>query len=471
MLLGILGGNLFSPSAWHKDFKVGLGLDLSSGTVVVMKATTPTGGVPSSGEMNAATSIITSRVNGTGNSGATVQTQGNNIITVSVPGKTTQQTVQLVSSTALLRFRQVLLYQPYTGTGSASATPSATPSGSPSPSAKASSSPSPSASGTAKTSAKIVPIASAGASASASTSPGASSSASAHASSSPSPSPSATPSSASTVLGDTSNSDKAIQPSVLKVFNKLACKPGDNTDTWKKQVGYTTSSAYDDLNTQIVSCNTSTGEKYLLDVAKVKGEDVTGATAGLSPTNNQWQVNLTFNGAGGNAFGALTTHLYNTYFSTASTNQNNAVLDQVAIALDGDVVSSAEIQGAITGGNAQITGNFTQAQATQLANILKYGSLPVHLQPQSVQSVSPTLGRNQLDAGLLAGAIGLVLVVAYSFFYYRGLGLVSISSPARRVPAHQVPELHPQPSRDRRPDRGDRYHRRLIRRVLRTIAG
>jgi preprotein translocase subunit SecD len=92
------------------------------------------------------------------------------------------------------------------------------------------------------------------------------------------------------------------------------------------------------------------------------------------------------------------------------------------------VVSAPEIQGPITGGNAQITGSFTQAQATQLANILKYGSLPVHLSPQSVESVSPTLGRNQLDAGLLAGAIGLILVVVYSFLYYRGLGLVSISS-------------------------------------------
>ena len=80
------------------------------------------------------------------------------------------------------------------------------------------------------------------------------------------------------------------------------------------------------------------------------------------------------------------------------------------------------------GGTAQITGSFTQAQATQLQNVLKYGSLPLRLTPQSVQSVSPTLGRNQLDAGLLAAAIGLTLVIIYSFIYYRGLGLVSVSS-------------------------------------------
>jgi len=215
---------------------------------------------------------------------------------------------------------------------------------------------------------------------------------------------------------------------VLKLFNKLSCKAGDSSDNWKKQVGYNDSADWDNPNVQIVSCNTATGEKYVLDVAKVLGENVSGAAAALSTTNNQWQVNLTFDGKGTGAFGNLTSHLYSTYYSQASTNQNDFYLDQVAIVLDGDVVSAPEIQGAITGGNAQITGNFTQTDANNLANILKYGHLPVKLTPQNVESVSPTLGRNQLNAGLLAGAIGLILVVAYSFFYYRGLGLVSVSS-------------------------------------------
>jgi len=131
MLLGILGGNLFSPTAWHKDFKVGLGLDLSSGTEVTMTAQTPTGGNPSAQEINETISIITSRVNGTGNSGATVQTQSSNIITVSVPGKSSPEVVKLVSTTALLRFRQVLLYQsPVTNASTATPSTSATPSAS-----------------------------------------------------------------------------------------------------------------------------------------------------------------------------------------------------------------------------------------------------------------------------------------------------------------------------------------------------
>jgi preprotein translocase subunit SecD len=434
MLLVILGGNLFSPSHWHKDFKIGLGLDLSSGTEVTMVATTPTGGVPSGSEMSEAESIILSRVNGTGNSGATVQTEGNNIINVSVPGKTTQQTVQLVSSTALLRFRQVLLYSETgnakttttTPSAKATASPTATPSPSAtaSPTAKPSPSATPNATSTASTSAKIVPDATASASPSASAK--ASASPSAHASASPSPSPSASSSSsASTIYGDSS----LVQPAVLKLFNKLTCKQGDNDDTWKAQVGYTQSQDWDNPAAQIVSCNTTTGEKYVLDKTNVLGEDVTGAAAALSTTNSQWQVNLTFNGTGTSTFGTLTTNMYNKYYSGGEGgNEDDVILDQVAMALDGDVVSTAEIDQPITAGDAQITGSFTQAQANQLVDILKYGSLPVKLTPQSIQSVSPTLGRNQLNAGLLAGALGLILVVVYSFLYYRGLGVVSISS-------------------------------------------
>jgi len=424
MFLGIVGGNLFSPSQWHKDFRIGLGLDLSSGTQVTMLATTPAGGTPSSAELNEAISIITSRVNGTGNSGATVQTQGNDIITVSVPGKTTQQTVNLVSTTALLRFREVLLYQPYQGTTPSTTTPSAsaTPSSSASPSANASHSatatPSSSATSTASTSAKIVSAARASAS------PSATGTATPKASASHSPSPSPSPSAASTAVGNPS----LVKPDVLAKFNKLTCKPGQSDTAWKAQVGYTQSSDWDNPDAQIVSCDSS-GGKYALDVAKVLGEDVTNATAELSTTSNQWQVILTFNNAGTSAFGTLTTNLYDKYYSGAQGgNQNDVVQDQVAIVLDGNVVSAPEINSSIPGGSAQITGSFTQAQATQLQNVLKYGSLPLKLTPQSVQSVSPTLGRNQLDAGLLAAAIGLALVIIYSFLYYRGLGLVSVSS-------------------------------------------
>jgi len=133
MLLGILAPKLASPGQWAHRFKVGLGLDLSSGTQVTLQAQTQNGKAPSKDEMNAAISVIQSRVNGTGNSGAQVQPQGTNLLVVTVPGKGSQQTIQLLSSTALLMFRQVLLFEPYGATGTA--TPSVSPSASPSASA------------------------------------------------------------------------------------------------------------------------------------------------------------------------------------------------------------------------------------------------------------------------------------------------------------------------------------------------
>ncbi|HEY1004615.1 MAG TPA: protein translocase subunit SecD [Streptosporangiaceae bacterium] len=433
MLLGVLGPKLFAPGQWEHRFKVGLGLDLSSGTQVTLRAQTLTGKAPSSEEMNAAVGVIESRVNGTGNSGAQVQPQGSNLLVVTVPGKGSQQTIQLVSSTALLMFRQVLLYEPYGATSTpvpaASASPSATPSASGSPSATAT--PSASSTSTAKTSAKILPAASASASPTTSASGTASPSGSAAASpsSSASASPSASPSSAaaSSAAGNAS----LVHPDVLKQFNKLVCKPGD-TQAWKSQVGYQNTTPYNNPDVQVVACG-SVGKgqwgKFALDVAKVRGTEVTAASAGVSTTSNQWQVNLTLNGQGAAAFSTLTSRLYNDYYAAGqSGDQNSAVLNQVAITLDGNVVSSPQIIGAIAGGNAQITGSFTQAEATQLQNELKFGSVPLDLKTLFVTSVSAQVGRDQLDAGVIAAAIGLLLVVVYAFLYYRGLGLVSVCS-------------------------------------------
>jgi preprotein translocase subunit SecD len=432
MVLGVLGPKLFAPSQWEHRFKVGLGLDLSSGTQVTLQAQTLTGKAPSPEEMNAAVGVIESRVNGTGNSGAQVQAQGSDLLVVTVPGKGSQQTIELVSSTALLMFRQVLLYEPYGATSttpapapSASSSASATPSASGTSSATAT--PSASSTSTAKTSAKIVPAASASSSPSASASATASPSGSASASTSASPSASPSSSASSTTFGNPS----MVNKTVLKDFNKLICKPGD-TQAWKAQVGYVNTTPYNNPDVQVVACGSpGAGQwgKFALDVAKVRGTEVTAANAGLSTTSNQWQVNLTLNGQGAAAFSTLTSHLYNTYYAAGqSGDQNAAVLNQVAVALDGNVVSSPQIIGAIPGGNAQITGNFTQAQATQLQNELKFGSVPLDLKTLFVTSVSAQVGRNQLDAGLIAAAIGLLLVVVYSFFYYRGLGLVSVSS-------------------------------------------
>jgi preprotein translocase subunit SecD len=160
----------------------------------------------------------------------------------------------------------------------------------------------------------------------------------------------------------------------------------------------------------------------------VPGTQIATATANLATNSNQWEVLLTFKGAGATAYANLTSEQAQKYLPSASTNENDFYLDTIAIVLDGNVISAPEVQGAIPGGNSQITGNFTQAQATQLANYLQYGSLPLTFTILTADTVSPSLGRAQLDGGLIAAAIGLFLVVVYSFLYYRGLGLVSVSS-------------------------------------------
>jgi preprotein translocase subunit SecD len=139
----------------------------------------------------------------------------------------------------------------------------------------------------------------------------------------------------------------------------------------------------------------------------------------IDPTTaSGWYVTLDFNGEGTTKFGAMTTRL------TALPSPQN----QAAIVLDGLVYSAPRINEAINTGTAQITGSFSQEDATDLANVLKYGALPLAFDRGEVQQISPTLGADQLQAGLLAGLLGLLLVVLYSLLYYKGLGIVSVGS-------------------------------------------
>ena len=169
----------------------------------------------------------------------------------------------------------------------------------------------------------------------------------------------------------------------------------------------------------ILACSNDGGAKYILAGAEVLGRQVSKATAAVDPTTGgNWFVSLTFDGEGTKAFGD----------QTARVVSLTAPQNQVAIVLDGLVVSAPRINEAIRGGSAQITGNFTQLEAQDLANVLKYGSLPLAFDRGEVQQVSPTLGADQLSAGLLAGGLGLGLVLLYSVLYYRGLGLVTVGS-------------------------------------------
>jgi preprotein translocase subunit SecD len=415
MLIAITGKETFHPAKWQQQFKVGLGLDLSSGTQVVLKAHTANG-VPTQGAMNQAISVLLSRVNGTGNSGAQVQQQGPDLISVSIPGQPPENVLKLVSTTAKMAFRPVYLVQPYTG--AATPNPVARPSSTATPSTSAS------------------PKASTNAQSERLASPTATSTAKASTSATPSASASASPSSTATTPATYGNAS-LVNADTMKLFNKLVCKPGPNSTTvnesWKATVGYTLNAdQYDDTSSQIVSCDPS-GMKYALGPAVFEGPDVTSVNTGILQNTTQWVVDLTLNGKAAAAFGTLTTNQYNSYYANAQAgNLDDQYLDQTALVLDGNVQTAPETSSPITAGNVQITGpapnGFTQDQANQLADILKFGSLPLSFTPLTVSSVSAQLGHNSLVAGLTAGILGLVLVVIYMFIYYRGLGLVSVSS-------------------------------------------
>ena len=169
----------------------------------------------------------------------------------------------------------------------------------------------------------------------------------------------------------------------------------------------------------VVACERSGSQKYILAPAQVLGSMISKASAAIDQQGaTSWYVSVSFNGEGTNKFGAL----------TAAVTSLPVPQNQVAIVLDGLVVSAPRILGAIPGGTAQITGNFTQEAATNLANVLKYGALPLAFDQGEVLQVSPTLGADQLQAGLLAGLLGFLLVFIYSLLYYKGLGIVTVAS-------------------------------------------
>ena len=163
----------------------------------------------------------------------------------------------------------------------------------------------------------------------------------------------------------------------------------------------------------VAACSEDGAVKYLLGPAVVEGTSVTDATAGTRAGTGEWIVNLDFDSEGTQAWAAYT-----------AANVGNAV----AITLDGRVISAPTINSAIPGGGTEITGQFDQEGATELANQLKYGALPLSFTQATAQSISTELGEEQLQAGLLAGAIGVGLVFLYSLLYYRALGLVMIAS-------------------------------------------
>jgi preprotein translocase subunit SecD len=438
MLAGVLGSNITNPGHWHKSFKVGLGLDLSWGTQVTLKAIPPKGHTVNPGEMAKAKAIMFSRINSSGFLDASVVQQGSDEIVVSVPHENAEQVANLVGTTAQLSFRQVLLAAPNYVPSSTTPTPSATPSTSASPKSSAS----PSKSSTPKTSSSPKPSAStsggtgqaAGASAVGATStpsPSASASPSATVSTSPSPkaSPSASSKSVLATTADGAGNASALNAQTTKDFNILNCADKN----WQSQVYGSNPNGWDRTTQQSVGCYNDNGVqyKYAMQTPVILGTDLTAVNAVVNTSGSGWIVDFNVKSGPAAKLGNLTETLATQYYPTASTNEDNFYLCQLAVVLDGQIQSSPQVQGQITtsgeinGGSA---GGFSENQATSLANILKYGQLPLSFQTLDSSNISPQLGSASLSAGIIAGLVGLILVVVYSFIYYRGLALVSVSS-------------------------------------------
>lgn len=172
----------------------------------------------------------------------------------------------------------------------------------------------------------------------------------------------------------------------------------------------------------LIACDDLGQAKYLLGPTELTGTAISDATSGRDPKSGAWLVQLTMNGDGTDAFGKVSTRL----------NQNRidglTPRDQFAFVLDGTVISAPVMNGQILDGRPSISGSFTQESAKTLADQLKFGALPLSFEVQSSDTISATLGTQQLQIGLIAGLIGLALVAIYSLIIYRALGSVIIAS-------------------------------------------
>jgi preprotein translocase subunit SecD len=436
-----------------------LGMDLNGGTSLTLTAVTPDGKAPSGASLNEARKIIANRVNASGVAEPEVVTEGNQRLVVSVAGGTKPEDLKKLVAPARLAFRKVLYPRPgQQGPQDQPVTTGLPPDACGAAVVEQNASASPSASGSASASASgsAKPSASASASAKPSASPSASASAS------PSPSGSVNPSQAAAAaakakaledakkkLGPAWDVAQSIQDPTqvdpqtiaqLAPFAKLNCAEIAALPPEIQLVVPTVSCAalnardpgsIDDPNVNVVACDQGENvhSKYYLDKAKVQGTDVASADSSFDPQNDGWHVSLKFTGKGQSKWTALTQEAVND--AQQSANQQTGQAGQnsaVAIVLDNEVVSAPQIKSVIVGDAIISGGDINQETSKVLATQLKYGALPLSFKIETIQSVSPTLGLQQMKYGLLAGAIGIILVIAYCLFYYRALGLVVISS-------------------------------------------
>jgi preprotein translocase subunit SecD len=370
-----------------------LGLDLKGGVSVVLRPQ----GTADQSALNEAVTIIERRVNGLGVSNSDVAVQGHDVV-INLPGiKNSQQALNELGSTAQLLFRPVDCVIPaYTppSPSPSTTTPKTTPTSA--PKAAPSSPTTRSAVHGTGIDAELTAAAM-----SAGSLPGAGST---------TPTPTVPPTAGS-------NPATTVPPSAAASI----C----NSST--AALVPTTPVSQDDKTASVIlpvdakAFPQSPTVRYVLGPADMTGSAVSNASSALDPTTGQYAVQLTLTSKGAAQFDNIASSRYAAYKTNTSSPPASSL---EAFELDGVVESAPTFQAASFNGNVQITGSFTSGQASALANELKYGSLPVRFVPQSVQTVSATIGKDSLRAGLLAGIGGLLVVMLYMIVYYRALGLV-----------------------------------------------
>ena len=380
-----------------------LGIDLQGGTRVTLTARTPDGSRPTQDALNQAQQIISSRVNGLGVSGSEVVIDGDNLV-ITVPGNDSNEARNL-GQTARLYIRpviHVIAAQQAQQAGPAQGGPPAgqpgAPEGQPAPPPEAPLAP-----------AEQGGVPGAPAEQTEPESPLAPQPRPYPEAPPPSPAPPGpAPKPQEKDLAQRITDEKALRQSTEQQIQILALQfQATRCDEDDVLAGN------DDPNLPLVTCSTDHSQVYLLDKSIISGEQIKNASSGMDTQRGEYVVQVEFKPDAASTWADFTASHVGT---------------QTAFTLDSQVVSAPQIEEAIPGGNTQITGQFNAERAKELANVLKYGSLPLSFESSEAETVSATLGLTSLRAGLIAGAIGLALVLAYSLLYYRVLGLLTALS-------------------------------------------
>ncbi|WP_420824657.1 protein translocase subunit SecD [Streptomyces spiramenti] len=390
-----------------------LGIDLAGGTSITLTATSDARneGAVNSTNLNTAVDIIERRVNGLGVSEVEVQAQGDRNIIINIPqGTDEQQAREQVGTTAQLGFRPVLDAQMVGQPGEEVPEGEEPPAEEEAETEEGADAPSDDAEGEdseegtegdgTESSDNSLPELSA---------PGAVTGATQAAFRTQDDSTEEP----GTEEGEAPEDD-ALQPGGLGAqLTELDC----STLEARLASSNENSAAGDDE--AIVACDADGMVKYELGPVAVPGTDVSSADSIYDNQSGQgWIVNMEFNSAGATKFANITNEL-----RTQMQPRN-----QFAITLDGEVVSAPRVSERLAGGSATISGTFDEESAGELANILKFGALPISFEEGNYSTISASLGGDQLKAGLIAGGIGLLLVFGYLLYYYRALSLVAIFS-------------------------------------------